>query len=62
MNPRLVKFAVELQNPAKKDEKDQQSINFKNGGNKKFFNFLKPAKVSIPVNRLIITEIIHIYL
>ncbi len=52
MNPRLVKFAVELQNPAKKDEKDQQSINFKNGGNKKFFNFLKPAKVSIPVNRI----------
>ncbi len=52
MNPRLVKFAVELQNPTKKDEDESENINFKNGGGKKFFNFLKPAKVTVPVSKI----------
>ncbi len=46
MNPRLVKFAVELQNP-EKIEKESKSINFKN----KFFNLLKPVKVTVPINK-----------
>ena len=51
MNPRLIKFAVELQNPDKKEE-NEEHINFKNVGDKKFFNFLKPAKVTVPVSRI----------
>lgn len=51
MNPRLIKFAVELQN-AGKIEKEEKDINFKNGGRKNFFNFLKPAKVTVPVSRI----------
>lgn len=49
MNPRLVKFAVELQNTEKVEE-ENKTINFKSGGHK-FFNILKLAKVTIPVNR-----------
>ncbi len=51
MNPRLVKFAVELQN-GEKVEKEQETINFKNGGEKKFFNFLEPAKVTVPIRNI----------
>lgn len=50
MNPRLIKFAVELQN-AEKIEEENKTINFKNGGGHKFFNFFKLAKVTVPVNR-----------
>ena len=51
MNPRLVKFAVELQNP-KKDEEKENFKNFKNNGGKRFFNFLKPAKVTVPISEI----------
>ena len=46
MNPRLIKFTVELQN-AEKVEKTNKEITFK----KKFFNFFKPAKVTIPIDK-----------
>ena len=39
MNPRLIKFAVE--------KKSNEEINF----NKKFFNFFKPAKVTVPIEK-----------
>ncbi len=51
MNPRLVKFAVELQNPKKEEEKENFK-NFKNNGGKRFFNFLKPAKVTVPISEI----------
>ena len=47
MNPRLVKFAVELQNSEKVEKKDN-SLEFKSEN--KFFNLLKPAKVVVVVN------------
>ena len=50
MNPRLVKFAVELQN-GERVEKDEKYIYFNHGGGKKFFDFIKEAKVTIPVNK-----------
>lgn len=53
MNPRLIKFAVELQTGEKieKTEKETDEINFKNGKNNKFFNFFKAKKVAtVPVN------------
>ncbi len=50
MNPRLIKFAVELQN-GEQIEKKEKNIYFNNGGGKKFFNFLKEAKVTVPVNK-----------
>lgn len=46
MNPRLVKFAVELQSSGK-IEKQEKTINFK----QKFFNIFKPAKVTVPINK-----------
>ena len=46
MNPRLIKLAVEIQN-AEKVKKTEKTINFKN----KFFNFLKPVKITVPVNK-----------
>lgn len=49
MNPKLVKFVVELQNE-EKVEKTEKSINFKNG-EKRFFNFFKFAKVTVPIDR-----------
>lgn len=50
MNPRLVRFAVELQTNDKQ-EKKEEAIAFKDSsvGNK-FFNFFKMAAVSIPVS------------
>lgn len=51
MNPRLVKFAVELQNSERIEKKDE-SINFKSGSGKRFFGFLKLAKVTVPVSKL----------
>ena len=50
MNPRLIKFAVELQT-MNKEEKTEETINFK-GGKRNFFNFLKPAKVTVPISRI----------
>lgn len=52
MNPRLIKFAVELQNgEAPKDDKPKY-IKFKNGGGgKKVFDILKLAKVTIPIEK-----------
>ena len=46
MNPRLIKLAVEIQN-SEKIEKKESKINFKD----RFFNFLKPAKVTVPINK-----------
>lgn len=51
MNPRLVKFAVELQN-AEKTEKNYKYVQIKYGSVKNFFNILKPAKVTVPVDRV----------
>lgn len=45
MNPRLVKFTVELQNHERKVE-DKKVIYFNKNN---FFNFVKEAFVSIPV-------------
>ncbi len=49
MNPRLVKFAVELQN-GERTEKTQKYINFKNGGGK-LFDIFKFAKITVPVDK-----------
>lgn len=46
MNPRLIKFTVELQNHERKIE-EKKTIYFKKA---KFFNFLKEAFVTIPVD------------
>ena len=45
MNPKLVKFTVELQNHERKIE-EKKTIYF---NKKNFFNFVKEAFVSIPV-------------
>ena len=51
MNPRLIKFVVDLQTPQEKDEK-QEFINFKNnGGGKRLFDIAKLAKVTVPVTK-----------
>ena len=47
MNPRLVKFAVELQN-SERIEKKEKEVSFKSEC--KFFNLLKPAKVFLVSN------------
>lgn len=47
MNPRLVKFAVELQT-GEQEVKTEQKLEFKDS-KFRFFNFLKKAKVTIPV-------------
>lgn len=47
MNPRLVKFAVELQN-SERVEKKEKEVSFKSEC--KFFNLLKPAKVFLVTN------------
>ena len=47
MNPRLVKFAVDLQNVEKIEEK-KETVEFSKSV--KFFNLLKPAKVAVVVN------------
>ncbi len=47
MNPRLIKFAVEMQNAEKIEKKSKEEINF----NIKFFNFFKSAKVTVPIDR-----------
>lgn len=52
MNPRLIKFAVELQNGERIEKK--KSINFKSngGGGRKFFDlFNQPAKVTVPITK-----------
>lgn len=51
MNPRLIKFAVELQNQYEEKEEETKNINFKNGGGKKFFDKFKLAKVTIPITK-----------
>lgn len=51
MNPRLIKFAVELQN-AEKVEKEVENINLKGVSNPRFFNLLKPAKVTVVINNI----------
>ena len=48
MNPMLVKFAVDLQNVEKNEQKEETK--YFDSPVKKFFNFLKPAKVSVVVN------------
>ena len=47
MNPRLVKFAVDLQNAEKVEERKET---FEFSKNVKFFNFFKTAKVTVVVN------------
>ena len=47
MNPKLIKFAVEMQYAEKAEKKSNEEINF----NKKFFNFFKPAKVTVPIEK-----------
>ena len=50
MNPRLIKFAVELQNGERIEKK--KSINFKsNGGGGRKFLFNQPAKVTVPITK-----------
>lgn len=49
MNPKLVKFAVELQT-GEKSEIKKEYIHFNNSG-KHFFNISKAAGVTIPVNK-----------
>ncbi|MBQ3641836.1 hypothetical protein II906_07945 [bacterium] len=46
MNPRLIKFTVELQNDYEKEEKTHKDIYFKK---LKFFNFFRPADVTVPI-------------
>lgn len=50
MNPKLIKFMVELQNQQPK-EKENEYIYFNKGGGKKLFDVLTPAKVTVPVNK-----------
>ena len=53
MNPRLIKFTVELQNE-QYNEKEKTFDNFKSNGKKeqKFFNFFrKLAEVTVPINK-----------
>ncbi|MCD7780051.1 MAG: hypothetical protein LUH05_05200 [Candidatus Gastranaerophilales bacterium] len=49
MNPRLVKFAVELQTG--ENTKEEKCIYFNKGRSNKFFDFLKSAKVTIPIDK-----------
>lgn len=49
MNPRLVKFAVELQT-GDVEIKTEKQVEFKDNTTK-FFNFLKAAKVTVPVRK-----------
>lgn len=49
MNPKLISFVVDLQT-GEKIEKEE--TNFKITGGKKFVNFLKPAKVTVPVEHI----------
>ena len=49
MNPRLVKFAVELQT-GDVEVKTEKQVEFKDNSTK-FFNFLKAAKVTVPVRK-----------
>ena len=50
MNPRLVKFVVELQNCNSVEEK-QKYIHFVDGKKDTFLNIYKNAKVTIPVSK-----------
>ena len=51
MNPRLIKFVVDLQTQDVKED-DSKYINFKNnGGGKRIFDIAKLAKVTVPVNK-----------
>ena len=52
MNPRLIKFAVELQNGTEKKEEKPKYIKFKNGGGgNKIFDIFKLAHVTIPIDK-----------
>lgn len=48
MNPKLVKFTVELQT-GDVEVKTEKQVEFKD--TTKFFNFLKTAKVTVPVRK-----------
>ncbi len=49
MNPRILKFMIELQT-TEKEEEEKKYINFKsNGGGKKLFEVSKLAKVTVPI-------------
>lgn len=50
MNPRLVKFAVDLQNVEKNEQKEETKHFSSSKGS--FFNFLKPAKVTVVVDNI----------
>ena len=50
MNPRLVKFAVDLQNVEKNEQKEEAK--YFSSLESKFFNFLKPAKVTVVVDNI----------
>ena len=49
MNPKLVKFTVELQT-GDVETKTEKVVKF-NDETTKFFNFLKTAKVTVPVRK-----------
>lgn len=49
MNPKLVKFTVELQT-GDVEIKTEKQVEFKDNTTK-FFNFLKTAKVTVPVRK-----------
>ena len=51
MNPRLVMFAVELQN-GEKIEKKEEVKNFKFRSGRKFFNFFRMEKVTVLISKV----------
>ena len=51
MNPSLIMFAVELQNGEKIQQKETKKVEFRTNVGKRFFNFLKLAKVTVPVSK-----------
>ena len=51
MNPRLIKFVIDLQTPEQEEEKTKR-INFKNnGGGKRIFDISKLANATIPIEK-----------
>ncbi|MBQ9246746.1 hypothetical protein IJ182_10820 [bacterium] len=52
MNPRLIKFVVDLQTTEEKEEESKKYIGFgSSGGGKNIFDIAKLAKVTVPVDR-----------
>ena len=49
MNPKLVKFTLELQSSAKAEKENEK--NNSNGGKKIFLGFYKPSYITIPINK-----------